>query len=81
MSGSGEKEEVKLLWEEAVEAFGRSLPAGRHLVSRGGNTVQQAAQGRWTHGQLGLAGSTSSPVTGGEACSAGSEMKAVTRQG
>lgn len=54
MSGSGEKEEVKLLWEEAVEAFGRSLPAGRHLVSRGGSTVQQAAQGRWTHRQLGL---------------------------
>lgn len=52
MLGSGQKEEVKMLWEEAVEAFERSVPAGRHLASRGGSTFQQAEQERWTYQQL-----------------------------
>lgn len=41
MSGSGEKEEVKLPWEVAVEAFGRSVPGGRHSASRGGSSSGQ----------------------------------------
>lgn len=80
MSSSGEKEEVKLPWEVAVEAFGRSVPGGRHSASRGGSFSGQH-RGDGHTSSKGQVGSTSSPVTGGQAGSAGSEVEVVTRQG
>lgn len=81
MSGSVEKEEVELLWEEAVEALG--------CVSQQEGTWRAAGEARSSgkhrgdgrSSSWGQAGSTSSPVPAGEACSAASEVEAITRLG